>query len=343
MKNPFEGFGKKIVLGTGLLLSASGAMAQGPQDTTSTKNPNDLAREQVEATQSNAKQATPEQIQKARNFYEDEREWLLKTVSSPEYKKRLIEKEGLTEADVAIRIKNVLNTSIEIGKGQLSYVSDDTINKSPITGTTVTNNDGTSTMILPSLGYKAPLNFGLVIHEGAHGSTQADTYISDTAKQLYHEAFNYNGPDLDTLLKMPGIVSSQNGIDFAPDAPIETQEAFDAYVYWYNYESRPTELDARKKVLEYEMDILGIKKYGEEFTQDHLDKVYSMFNDLSPNSREFLRFIKPEYMIKVMNTIADNGAGNISVMPWSEALALSKTIQYHQDQKMDVDLSQNQG
>jgi regulator of sigma D len=73
----------------------------------------------------------------------------------------------------------------------------------------------------------------------------------------------------------------------------------------YDYFSDPTELDARKKVLEYEMEVMGIKKYGEQFTKYDLQELMKNYDHLSRNSQEFLDHIDQGYFITIMNTIAD--------------------------------------
>ena len=72
------------------------------------------------------------------------------------------------------------------------------------------------------------------------------------------------------------------------------------------YLSKPTELDARKKVLEMEMESLGIKKYEEEFTDGHYKKLIKLNKEgkLSNDAHDFLRVIKPEYIKQIMNSIA---------------------------------------
>jgi hypothetical protein len=133
-----------------------------------------------------------------------------------------------------------------------------------------------------------------MIHEGTHQSTDAENGMSDYAKKLYQEAY-------------------------VPAKYKTKQEAFTDAMTPGGYFNNPSELDARKKVLEYDMDRLGIKKYGEKFTEEHYKKLLELSNEgkLSDNSVQFLERIKHEYFAQIMNTIAmneeeGNPGGNIT-------------------------------
>lgn len=81
--------------------------------------------------------------------------------------------------------------------------------------------------------------------------------------------------------------------------------------YWdgYKYITNPTEIYARKKVLELEMEKLNIKKYGEPFIKDiHLPILIKLRDEkkLSESAIEFLEAIKPEYLEIIFNEIAEN-------------------------------------
>ena len=109
----------------------------------------------------------------------------------------------------------------------------------------------------------------LAIHEGQHLITDADDGMSDLAKQIYKEAY---------------IPSGNNKDD--------------------EYFGRPTELDARKKALDFDMEKFGIKKYEEKFTPKHHKELLKIKKKLSSDSNEFLDKIKPESIQKIFNTIA---------------------------------------
>ena len=311
MKESFNSFGKKLILGAGLVLGVTSSGHAQQEDSVTIANENRELRDKIAKEQASVPQATPDEIKKAREFYESERDWMIKTVSSPEYRKRLIEHEKMTEKDADSRISRILNTPLIIQPGKIPYLYHDSVNNSVPDGITIEESDGSRYILLPSSGYKAPAGFGLTVHEETHASTDGDKNISDTAKNYYADVFGYANDvvNIDTLMKMPGVSMSQNRLALDPNAPEETKKAYEQFEYWNWYETDPTELDAHKKTLEYEMDILGIKNYEDEFTQKTLDQLYSMYNQLSSDSRDFLNRIQqdkfPEF-IKLMNTIAQN-------------------------------------
>jgi hypothetical protein len=88
----------------------------------------------------------------------------------------------------------------------------------------------------------------------------------------------------------------------------------------YKYLSDLTEIYARKKVLDLEMEKLNIKKYGEPFIKDkHLPVLMKLRDEkkLSDSALEFLEVIKPEYFEKIFNEIAENNNGNYYHSGWN--------------------------
>ncbi len=75
-----------------------------------------------------------------------------------------------------------------------------------------------------------------------------------------------------------------------------------------SYFSSLTELLVRKQGLDLEMEKLGIKKYGEEFTNEHYKKLLELKEkgQLSTDAVQFLDHIKPEKFSEVMNELAEN-------------------------------------
>ena len=117
----------------------------------------------------------------------------------------------------------------------------------------------------------------LVVHERQHQSTEGNYLMSDYAYELYLESFD--------------------------STRLNEYETSDV-----GYYLSPAERDARKRVLEYEMDQLGIKKYDEIFKDEHIDILYELLvrGGLSRGSEEFLRMTKKEYLKQIFNTIALN-------------------------------------
>ncbi len=119
-------------------------------------------------------------------------------------------------------------------------------------------------------------------HEYQHQSTRGGEMISTVANDLYREGFDPSKTTKEI------VVNGKTGEEYFGD---------------------PTELDARKKELEFKMEELGIKKYGEEFTEKHLRKLLKL-QKKGMIQNDFLKMTKPEYLIKIMNTIAANDKDN---------------------------------
>lgn len=133
-----------------------------------------------------------------------------------------------------------------------------------------------------------------MIHEGEHQVIHNENGMSDYAKELYKKAF-----------------VKTNTLD---------EQIVNAFAQGYNgsYYGNPEELDARKKVLEWDMERLHIKKYTEEFSNKHYQKLLELkaAGKLSRNSVEFLERISPEYIYQIMNTIAMNNNDDYHNQKW---------------------------
>lgn len=88
------------------------------------------------------------------------------------------------------------------------------------------------------------------------------------------------------------------------------------------YFSCITELIVRKNILDLEMEKLGIKKYGEKFEKKHYETLIRLEDEdkLSKDSKEFIKHIKVENFIRIMNEIAENkeikGSGDYYNPEW---------------------------
>lgn len=71
------------------------------------------------------------------------------------------------------------------------------------------------------------------------------------------------------------------------------------------YYSDPTEILARKRVLDYELELRGIKMYEEQFTEEHYEKIKFLSDKwyLSVNSDQFFYMFEKEDLIYIMNTV----------------------------------------
>jgi len=119
-----------------------------------------------------------------------------------------------------------------------------------------------------------------VLHEAQHTITDGNMNLSEFAKKLYDESF------------------------IAPSDTATLEEIV--------YLKKSTERDARKKELEYDMDRLNIKKYGDPFTKECFDKLMKYKKDglLNSGSVEFLETTKPEYLENIFNWIAYQKSGS---------------------------------
>lgn len=109
-------------------------------------------------------------------------------------------------------------------------------------------------------------------HEYFHASTRADLGISKKTKEILKNSYE----------------------------PLRTKMD--------KYYSDCSEMLVRKQGLDLEMEKLGIKKYGEKFTQDHYKKLLGFYKKrkLSEDSRQFMETVKPEYFEKIFNEVALN-------------------------------------
>ncbi len=206
----------------------------------------------------------------ARANYEDQRAWLNKMMDSKAYLEKLNnEFKNKNEPIVKAEIK-IRELRKKLLNREYEIHIGNQVNDSTIGQSSVLRG-----VELPSNPRDEYKNAG--IHEFTHQSTWGNILMSEKAKGLYVESFD------ETHLS----------------------EAEKKMVRYYK---NATERDARKKVLEYDMENLGIKKYGEKFTNEHYLKLLKIQKSgkLSADSEEFLRMTKPEYMEKVMNEIAEN-------------------------------------
>ncbi len=111
------------------------------------------------------------------------------------------------------------------------------------------------------------------MHEMLHASTEGDYDITEKARTMLIESYKAIGG-----------------------------EGIDAYL------SNPSERLARKQLLDMEMERLGIKKYGDKFTQEHYEKMmkHYLIGDFSQDAEDFIQTTKPEYFEKIFDEIASN-------------------------------------
>lgn len=209
--------------------------------------------------------------------YEMQRQWLLGIMKSPEYQARLAkEYGGKMPYDISERIQNVEKDSNFVVKDAPNAMGN---------ANAFYSFEGRNTHFSASSDPRDIHTVG--VHEFTHESTDGDSLLSSKADSLYRTAFDSS------------MLNKKDEIE------IESK-----YKKEYNmtYYGRPTEIDARKKELEYELEKLGVKKYGDTFTKEH----YLMLQELHKKGKlgdgadQFYRMIKPEYFLIIMNEIAKN-------------------------------------
>lgn len=220
-----------------------------------------------------AKSLTEEEFQKkseiaAKAFEkaDEHRAWMAGIVHSDSYGSKAKEYENLTDEEIKRRQQNVLENDVRIADPYHKLPNDSL--GAHIRDDKKTRDAGQYIVSPVEQAEGHPST----IHELEHAVTDQEEHMSVYAKRLY--ARSYAGPDTST-----------------PDG---------------KYFSRPTEMDARKRVFEYELERNGIWKYGETFTEEHLQKAIDLDikGKLSAGATEFLLFTKPENIPVIMNTIA---------------------------------------
>jgi len=129
-------------------------------------------------------------------------------------------------------------------------------------------------------------NNDTIFHEIFHASTRGDLDIPEPTKRMLEDSFRS---------------------DDYEKSEIERYKL-----------KKPTERLVRKQILDHELDRLGIKKYGEKFTEKHYKKMMSRYGrgGFSEGARDFIETTRPKYFIRIFNEIAENkyaDNGNIDV------------------------------
>jgi len=219
------------------------------------------------------------EIERAYSKYDEQHRWLNEVVHNDEYKNRL--KNEIGPEDIKKFGENASEDVLFTRKHLLNSKDYNVLHGEDVSFDAMAHfMPGEELVELPSNPPQGSESVG--IHEFAHDITYGGEGMTKKAKDLYTNSFNIDG----------------------------AKEYLGKYATGENiiYYMGPTELDARKKVLEYDLDKLGIKKYEEEFTEDHYKKALELMKDgkLSRNSEEFIKMTKPEFFLQIMNEIAEN-------------------------------------
>ena len=230
---------------------------------------------------------TKEQILNTISHYDKGREWLLKNIETPTYKDRLsIELKNSPDKILQGRITEVNDSD---------YIVSNNIEKSDKDkgGNGLAEafyDENTNKTFFPMDQADSMEAIDDAIHEYSHKMTEANKKMSLFSINLFSQAF-------DSLSTVANFIEKPTKKD--------TLEKL-------SYYSDPTEMYARKKVFDYDLERLGIKKYNEKFTYQHYIKALNaqQKGKLMSGSKDFLKIIKPKMIIKIMNEIAENKIPN---------------------------------
>lgn len=223
----------------------------------------------------------PDEAVDAYQKYDAQREWLVGVVHSPAYEAKARQNEGLSPEKIAQRKEASLRDEISLND-QFHTTGQDNIGvRDPYSRRSRIRVRFGKIPPEKAQSYKESYpgaehyqDVPVAVHEMEHEVTEGERGMSETAKRLYKEAY----------------------------AGVGSETKIGAYL------SKPEELDARKRVFEYELERNGIWKYGESFTQEHLQKALELrkAGKLTDDSQVFLDLLKPEKIPEIMNTIAGN-------------------------------------
>ncbi|MFA6416897.1 MAG: hypothetical protein WCW61_01745 [Patescibacteria group bacterium] len=223
-------------------------------------------------------------------FYDSKIEALIEHVKSPEYLKKLMLEYDIDEQAAKehqqTRLQNIMHGTYSLDDNNANYETD----------------EKRFSVILPKNHKKHEFT---VEHEIlGHKTVDADEYSRKAAKLMSKsgQKIDFKKPEFKEYLK------KTHG-----DTREDTKRVLSNY-----FRSQP-ERYARKQVLELEMEQLGIKKYGEEFTDEHYRQLSDLYKKgkLSDDSRQFFSTTKPEYFKIIFNEIAENNSENYRHPGWN--------------------------
>jgi hypothetical protein len=230
-----------------------------------------------------------EKMAKIVSFVEDAKDELMKHISSDEYLDKLPKEMNISKGAAAehqkIRVINIRNLSYEFKKGDQIFMDSG--------GGCAYYLSSTNKIVLPfdrDLTDSGANKFfyETILHEILHESTQYEKGMSYKSIETLEKSFK-------TKYK---------------DEPKEERE----------YYNDAGELIVRKQILDLEMEKLGLKKYGEKFTNEHYKKLLILKeeNKLSSDALDFISHIKPEDFPKVINDLAElkNSGGTYYHSDW---------------------------
>ena len=124
-----------------------------------------------------------------------------------------------------------------------------------------------------------------IYHELLHAKTKVDKYISNNAKKILSDSLK-SEKEIGSIY---GTLADHKGLN--------------------KYLSNSSERLVRKQILDFELEFLGIKKYGEEFINEHYKEMMKSYEErkFSRGANEFIESTKenPDVYKEIFNNIAD--------------------------------------
>ncbi|MFA6515231.1 MAG: hypothetical protein WCT42_03125 [Candidatus Paceibacterota bacterium] len=226
-----------------------------------------------------------EQVQRNREIYnkiDTEVLRMAEQIKSEDYLHKLMTEFNITEEEAKkhqlVRLSNLLNGT---------YSLRDSKHEDPHFTVNSFNGGGVETVVDSNI-YTA--DHEILGHKSVYGRDG----IPQSTKDLFINS--YNKIDENTP-------SFQESIKFFNENEKDINKTLK---FLNDYYGRPQEQYARKKTLDMEMENLGIKKYGDKFTQETFIKLMQFYKEgkLSKESTHFIEITKPEYFEKIFNDIS---------------------------------------
>ena len=288
---------KGVIIGS--MLAATAGIAEGnvlekPSGKTQEgikieKNESQEKRGSVELQTEGNPEEKKEKNNETREFIKTIKEYLTKQISGKDFLKKLTvefngDKQKATE-EQAKRIENIKNVNVVVIENELEFRKkiEELKNKGlKFNGESekfkgvYSDNDHT---------VYSQRDFPILAHELVHSETRGTKDITENAKKILDDSY----------LKQ-GFLNIFSGKD-------------DKYL------SHSAERLVGKKDLDFVLEILDIKKYGEPFTEEHYDKMMKAYEEgkIKGNAGIFIERTKKEYFKKIFDEIAKNENPNETI------------------------------
>ena len=134
--------------------------------------------------------------------------------------------------------------------------------------------------------------FETILHESLHATYKGDRELTEKEKEILKKSF-----------KLRRFIKKKYPLHELPSVYQDGKSEF-----LENYHKKPSERIVRKKMLDFELEKLGIKKYDEKFTKEHYTILLKLIKEgkLSKDATEFILSTTRRDLINIMNTIAYN-------------------------------------